>query len=51
MNLLEARSSFSLNKRRFETLGAVFPDVTQFVPDGWGEDIGLAMDAQPGLSP
>jgi hypothetical protein len=49
MNLLEARSSFSLNKRRFETLGAVFPDVTQFVPDGWGEDIGLAMDAQPGL--
>jgi hypothetical protein len=52
MNLLEARSSFSpeqapvRNARR-----RVLPDVTQFIPDGWGEDIGLAMDAQPRLTP
>lgn len=49
MNLLEARTRFAGNKRHFESLGAVFPDVTQFVPDGWGHDVTLAMDAQPQL--
>jgi hypothetical protein len=50
MNLIEARTNFSARKRQFESLGAVFPDVTQFIPDGWGDDIGLAMDAQPQLT-
>ena len=49
MNLIEARTRFQSDKRRFETLGAVFPDVTQFIPAGWGEDIGMAQDAQPAL--
>jgi hypothetical protein len=50
MNLLEARTKFSSYKRQFETKGVVFPDVTSFIPDGWGEDIEMAMDAQPQLT-
>ncbi len=50
MNLIEARTQFAGDKRRFEALGAVFPDVRHYVPDGWSDDIGMAMDAQPQLT-
>lgn len=49
MNLLEARQAFSVDKRMHEARGVVLPDVTQYIPDGWGDDIQLAMDAQPTL--
>lgn len=50
MNLIEARSSFASHKRRHEARGVVFPDVTQYIPDGWADNIELAMDAQPALT-
>jgi hypothetical protein len=49
MNLLEARTQFASHKRMHEARGVVLPDVTQYIPDGWGDDISLAMDAQPAL--
>jgi len=57
MNLLEARQNFQAHRRMHEARGVVMPDVRQYVPDGWGDDIdlamdqaGIAMDAQPGLT-
>lgn len=50
MNLIEARQTFMADKRKHEARGVVLPEVTQYIPDGWADDIGLAMDAQPTLS-
>jgi hypothetical protein len=47
MNFQAARSRFVADKRRFETLGVVFPNVKSYIPDGWGDNVTLAMDGDP----
>lgn len=49
MNLIEARASFAADRHQFQSRGVILPDVQHYVPDGWGEDFDLAMDAQPGM--
>ena len=50
MNFLEAKAGFQANRARFESRGVILPDVRSFIPDGWGENVQLAMDAQPQLT-
>lgn len=49
MNLQEARARFSRDRARFTTMGVSFPNVGAYIPDGWGDDVSLAMDGIPEL--
>lgn len=49
MNLQEARSLFQKHKPLHEANGAILPGVTSYIPDGWGRNVNLAMDALPTL--
>lgn len=50
MNFQEARTAFMADVAQFESLGAVFPDVTSYIPTAWKKDHRLAFDAQPALA-
>jgi hypothetical protein len=49
-NMQEARSAWLADRAHFEKRGLILPNVKSYLPDGWGNDFGMAMDAQPGLS-
>jgi hypothetical protein len=49
MNLQEARSSFAAHRASLAAKGVVLPDVTMYLPDGWRDDVNLAMDAAPNI--
>lgn len=50
MNFLEAKFAFAAHRAMHESRGVVLPGVTSYIPSGWGENIELAMDAQPQLT-
>lgn len=49
MNYLEARTSWQQHSAEHAARGVILPDVTHYLPDEHRRDIGIAMDAQPGL--
>ena len=49
MNLQEARAEWSKHRPIYERKGLSLPHVSMYLPDGWKEDAGLAMDAQPNM--
>jgi len=49
MNLQEAIQGWGSDRQQFEALGAIFPDVQQYIPDGYAGNFNIAMDAQPQL--
>ncbi len=46
MNLQEAQTAWEADASAFEARGVYMPDVKSYVPDGFANDYGLAMDAQ-----
>lgn len=50
MNFQEATAAWRADAAHLAARGVVLPDVKCYVPDGWGRDVGLAMDAQPSLT-
>src|SRR6185437_7806134 len=45
----EARQQWTADRAHLEAAGVVLPDVQSYLPDGFGRDFGMAMDAQPAL--
>ena len=50
MNLTEAQTAWRAHRGMFEAQGIHLPDAQAYLPDGFGTDYSLAMDAQPALS-
>lgn len=48
-NWNEARKAYANDAVMLEMHGIINPDVKGYIPDGWGANINLAMDAQPQL--
>jgi hypothetical protein len=49
MNVQEAVAAWRADQAMLASLGAVFPEVRSYVPDGAARDYTIAMDAQPTL--
>lgn len=49
MNYQEAQATWRADAAMLESRGIVLPDVTSYLPDEFRHNLGLAMDAQPGL--
>ncbi len=49
-NIAEARAAWNADRGHFEKRGLILPHVLSYVPEGWGMDFGMAMDAQPALA-
>lgn len=48
--LQEATTRFQADKPHLDRLGIILPGVNSYIPDGWGVNFTMAMDAQPTLS-
>lgn len=44
MNYAQARQAFLADRARFEALGVIIPGALAYIPDGWKQNAGLAMD-------
>jgi hypothetical protein len=49
MDLNKAKADWAAHRGQFEAAGVYLPDVQMYVPDGWGRNFDMAMDAQPAL--
>ena len=49
-NLQEATAKFEADLPRLQDAGIIPNGVKSYIPEGWGKNFNLAMDAQPGLS-
>lgn len=50
MNYQEASTLWAEDSVRFQQLGVTLPDVTSYIPEGFGTNFEYAMDAQPQLA-
>jgi len=50
MNFAEAKAQFQKDRKWFEERGVITPSVQAYVPDGFGTNFELAMDALPALT-